>query len=177
MQIQQGGGHIDQLLRQTRAHHVALSTMADSKANMLLSVASVVIVLSFSQLDDPAFRWAARVLIGFSLLTIVLAAYAAMPKIPSIRRGKKTPDVKDPSFNILFFGDFLRLDYGAFEAAMERILNDTSLAYEAQVREVYNLGRFLSQKKYRYLRLAYLTFITGLLGAGAALIVTAVLNS
>lgn len=176
MQVQQGGGHVDQLLRQTRAHHVALSTMADTKANMLLSISSVVIVLSFGHLDDPGFHQAAFVLIGFCLLTIVLAAYAAMPKLPSLRRAKREPDVKDPAFNILFFGDFVRLDYTAYEAAMERVLNDTSLTYETQVREVYNLGRFLSEKKYRYLRLAYLSFMAGLVGAGVVLLVTAVLR-
>jgi hypothetical protein len=132
-----------------------------------------VIVLSVGHLDEPAFRRAAWVMIGFGLLTIILAAYAAMPKLPWIRRAKRPPDVKDPGFNILFFGDFIRLDYGTYEAEMERILNDASLTYEAQVREVYNLGRFLSGKKYRYLRLAYLSFMAGLLGAGLTLLYTA----
>ena len=41
-------------------------------------------------------------------------------------------------------------------------MNDASLAYEAQVREIYLLGMFLAVKKYRFLRLAYLAFIAGL---------------
>ncbi|HEY5297019.1 MAG TPA: hypothetical protein VIK59_03770 [Verrucomicrobiae bacterium] len=35
--------------------------------------------------------------------------------------------------------------------------------YGTQVRELYLLGTFLAKKKYRFLRLAYLSFFTGLL--------------
>jgi hypothetical protein len=72
-------------------------------------------------------------------------------------------------FNLLFFGDFVRMPYADFEKSMEEILNDPSRAYEAQVREIYTLGLFLATKKYRFLRLAYLTFLSGLLASGFAL--------
>jgi hypothetical protein len=50
---------------------------------------------------------------------------------------------------------------------MEKILNDPSELYQAQVREIYTLGVFLARKKYRFLRLAYLTFLGGLLISAA----------
>jgi len=46
MKIEHPGQYVDQLLRQTRGHHVELSAMADFKANMMLTVASLVIPLS-----------------------------------------------------------------------------------------------------------------------------------
>jgi len=52
---------------------------------------------------------------------------------------------------------------------MEEMLNDHSKTYEAQVREIYTLGVFLAQTKYRYLRLAYLVFVTGLFTSGLVL--------
>jgi hypothetical protein len=45
---------------------------------------------------------------------------------------------------------------------MEEVMNDPSRVYGAQVREIYLLGTFLAKKKYRFLRLGYLSFITGL---------------
>jgi len=176
MEILKPGGAQDQLLRQTRAHHVALSMMADTKANMLLSVASVVIALSFGHVEEALFHWPATVLIAFSLLTIVLAAYAAMPKLDLDSGGRPRPNLKDPGFNLLFFGDFIRLTYGEFERGMEEVLNDDSRTYEAQVREIYDLGCFLSGKKYRYVRLAYISFITGLVGAALSLLAIVVLQ-
>src|SRR5262245_35872481 len=118
MKIIQAGGHLDQMMRQTRAHHVQLSSMADMKANMLLTMSSVVITLSMPHLFKPAFTWALFTLIGFCLVTVGLAAYAVMPKVPVCTKGQCMPDLRSPGFNLLFFGDFTRLEYSEFEAAM-----------------------------------------------------------
>ncbi len=164
------------MLRQTRLHHVQLSSMADLKANMLLTMASVVITLSMPHIMQPHFKWAIVVLDVFCLLTIGLATYAAMPKLPFSLKPGAHPDVNSPGFNLLFFGDFARLEFEEFEAAMEEMMNDPNRTYEAQVRELYTLGRFLATKKYRYLRLAYLSFITGLLASGLITIFSGVLG-
>ncbi|MEJ2365307.1 MAG: hypothetical protein P8017_11625 [Deltaproteobacteria bacterium] len=58
MEIKQLGSHIDHLLRQTRMHHAQLSSMADMKANMLLTITSVVITLSVRYITEPQLKWA-----------------------------------------------------------------------------------------------------------------------
>ncbi|NOZ74513.1 MAG: hypothetical protein GXO90_03930 [FCB group bacterium] len=153
--------HLDHMLKQTRNHHVQLSQMADAKANMLLTVASVVITISVPHLMDPNLRWAALVLILFGLATIVLSTYAVMPKIPVVYKPGDHPDVNRPGFNLHFFGDFARLSYEDYEAAMEDVLNDPDKTYESMLREIYTLGVFLAKKKYRYIHLSYLFFIAG----------------
>ncbi len=173
MKIETPGGHLDHMLRQTRMHHVELSTMADMKANMLLTISAVVITLSAPHVFKPDFQWPFLVLIGFCLITVGLATYAVMPKIPLPRRGQPRPDVRSRRFDLLFFGDFTRLDYSEFEAAMEEMMNDPSRTYEAQIRELYTLGTYLAEKKYRFLRLAYLSFLTGLFASFAVMIVWA----
>jgi hypothetical protein len=50
MEIKQGGSHLDHLVRQTRMHHTQLSSMADMKANMLLTITSVVITLAWPRM-------------------------------------------------------------------------------------------------------------------------------
>ncbi len=172
MKIKQPGTHLDHMLRQTRAHHVQLSSMADMKANMLLTMSAVVITLATPQVLKPEFKWAFIVLIVFCLITVSLAVYAVMPKMNTSPHPASTSEVHSPAFNLLFFGDFVRLDYAHFEQAMEEMMNDTSQTYEAQVREVYVLGVYLATKKYRFLRLAYLAFITGLFASLALLLTT-----
>jgi len=163
MEISAPGGHLDHYIRQTRAHHVQLSYMADTKANMILTVSSLMIPLSLRYLTEPAFKWAAGVMILFCILTVVLAAVAAIPKVPLISpRSKMEPDLDDPSYNILFFGNFFCLDYDKFVKNMEEIMNDHSRTYETQLREVYVTGQYLAKKKYRFVRLAYITFIAGM---------------
>jgi len=162
MKVNQAGGHLDQMMRQTRQHHVQLSAMADLKANMLLTMSSVIVTLTASHLDKPHFRIAGLTLIAFCLATMGLAAFVAMPKLPSPPKPGTRPDIQQSGFNLLFFGDFSQLSYDEFESAMETMMNDPSLTYRTQVREVYTLGRFLATKKYRYLRFAYQTFFSGL---------------
>jgi hypothetical protein len=170
MKVQQPGSHLDHMLRQTRIHHVQLSSMADIKANMLLTLAAVVVTIIAPHAMKPLLRWPALVLIAFCLATIVLAIYAVMPKIP-LRHEPNGKDPDSPMFNLLFFGDFVQMPYEQFEGAMERILNDPSAAYQAQVREIYVHGVFLAQKKYRFLKLAYLTFLSGLFASVVAFVI------
>ena len=168
--IEKHGSHADHLMRATQFHLVQLSTMADMKANMLLTMSSVVISLSLPQLFRTPHLWPLYVLIGFCLVTICLATYAVMPKLPM---AGAVVDVNSPNFNPLFFGDFTRLSQQQFEATMQEIMNDPSRTYGAQVRELYLLGTYLARKKYRFLRLGYLSFIIGLFLSSIGFVIVA----
>ena len=160
MTINSSGSHLDHLLRQTRMHHMQLSSMADVKANILLTMACVVLTMSIGYLSDESLKWAILTLMFFCLATIVLAIYAVMPHLPFTIKGSNR-DWKNPTFNILFFGDFAAMSYETFLAGFEEVMSSPEETYIAQIKEVYLLGIFLARKKYRFLRLAYLTFLVG----------------
>ncbi|MBT8374810.1 MAG: hypothetical protein KJN80_07860 [Deltaproteobacteria bacterium] len=162
MEIRQPAVFLDHMIRQTRAHHVQLSAMADMKANMMLTVAALLIPLSIRFLDDPRLQPAALTMIGFCILTVLLSAYAAMPKLMVIKDRSKTIDPEDPSFNLLFFGSFTAMDYDDFELAMEKVMNDHGEVYEKQIKEIYLMAQYLAREKYRFIRFAYISFITGM---------------
>ena len=169
MKIQQAAGHIDQLVRQTRAHHVQLSAMADVKANALMTMSAVMMTLSVPYLTDAVFRPAVIVLFGFGVLTIILATCAVLPGISRRRQTTNVTKELPAGFNLLFFGDFVQLTLEQYKAEMETVMNDPGRTYEAQVQEIYVLGKYLANRKYRLLRLAYLSFIGGIVASGAAL--------
>ncbi len=171
MQIMQHSAHLDQMIRQTRAHHVSLSSMADRKANMMLTIASLMIPLSTGFLYDDRSHLAAVTLIGFCVLTIVMAAFAAMPKIKTGKKPDATSDLEKTSFNLLFFGSFTSMSYNEYKDAMETMMNDSNAVYETQVREIYSMGQYLAQKKYRFVQLSYLSFIAGILISSSIYIV------
>lgn len=172
MKVNHPGNEINYLLQQTRVHHMQLSSMADLKANMLLTMASIVVTLAAPQVMKAGSQLPLLVLMGFSLMTILLAAYAVMPKISFTGLHSQPPDMSSPHFNLLFFGDFTGLTYEQFETEMEKVMNSPSAVYQTQVREIYTLGVFLARKKYRYLRLAYATFISGLFASFLTLLLT-----
>ena len=171
MNIKQPSGHLDQMVRQTRAHHVQLSQMADSKANMIMTVASILVPLSIRYLETPQFRAAAMIMIGFCILTVMLSAYAALPKTTIKQPSGNLPPARNPFFNLLFFGSFVGMSYTDFEEAMEEVMNDSDQMYEIQIREVYIMGQYLERSKFRFVRLSYLSFITGLILSSCVYIV------
>ena len=166
------GPSIDHMLKQTRNHHVQLSSLADSKANMLITAASLVLTLSIRYIMDPELKWISVCLISFCILTILLAAYSAMPKMSLFLKKQKGDAADNPNLNILFFGDFIKLSYDEYEARMIDVINNPVDTYKVQLHEIYTLGLFLTGKKYRFLKLAYISFICGLLICGVAIVIS-----
>ena len=76
----------DTLLRTTQQHHVHLSAMADTKANIVITVSSVVLTLGLARLNDPDLRHAMMVLVVFTLVALLLAVLAVLPKYRPMRR-------------------------------------------------------------------------------------------
>lgn len=151
-------GHLDQMFRQTRAYHAQLSQMADLKASMMFTLASVIVTISIRYLEDPYLRWPVTVLIAGSLVTIIAAAYAVMPKLNLSTK----PDLRDPHTNLLFFGTFSHLEYSEWVTELDPILHDPDRAYEAMLRDIYEMGIYMGRKKYRFIRIAYVSFLIGL---------------
>jgi len=170
MQVQLPGSHFDHMLRQTRQHHIHLSSMADSKANMLLTMSSIVVTLAMPFLLKEELHLVALVLIPFSVLAILLAAYTTFPRLHHVPEEERSFSSK--GFNPLFFGHFTTLPYEEYEHLMEELLNDPSKTYEVQVREIYSLGIFLKNRKYRYLRYAYFSFLSGIVLSSIIFVIT-----
>lgn len=169
MNIPEPSQHIDRLIVQTRQHHVQLSAMADVKANIMLTLASVVVTILFRYLTDPVLRWPAAVNLIFCFVTILMSAYAVMPKI-RLRNGQ----ANKTSHNILFFGNFVNMDFDEYSDALEKTFLDHNKIYETQVREVYELGVFLETNKYRFIRYAYISFISGLIASGIVFVLVGI---
>ncbi len=148
---------IDQMLMQTRSHHVNLSSMADLKANIMLTLAALIVTFSIGYLDNPILRWPVIIMIFFCVITILAAAYAVMPKI------KHPPQLTDTENhgNILFFGHFMHMSYETYEDTMQHIIRNPDHAYEVQIREIYELGTYLARQKYRFVQIAYQSFLLG----------------
>ena len=101
----------DHLLRVVQQHHVQLSTMADTKANIIITVSSIVLTLVLGRLQDPELRTGLLVLGAFTLVALLVAILAVVPKFRGV---KKHEGPLPPWFNVLFFGHFTSLDRERF---------------------------------------------------------------
>ena len=154
----------DNMLRTAQQHHVQLSTMADTKANIIITVSSIVLTLSMGKIGEPEVRSSVLALMVFTLLALLLAILAVLPKYRPLRLSSEE---LPPNFNLLFFGHFAELPRERYLAEVARTLEPDGSIYAAVANDIYSLGTYLAHHKYRYLRLSYLSFLTGFLVASA----------
>ena len=154
-----------------------LTGMADSKANIIISVNSIILSIVISQLvtkleANPNLLYPVILLVGVCISAIIFAILATRP---NVSHGKFTEeDVKNKSTNLLFFGNFFRMSLKDYDWAMQEMLADKDYLYSSIVKDNYFLGVVLA-RKYRFLRIAYSIFMYGLILVIIAFVLSAVL--
>jgi hypothetical protein len=166
-----GRNTADYLLRTAQQHHAEISSMADTKANILITVSSIVLTLSLGRLAGPEAPSSLLALTAFTLLSLILAILAILPRFPRLQG---VEGALPAGFNILFFGHFARLSRQRFREEMAHILEEDERVYSTLVDDLYSLGSYLFARKYRYLRWSYLALLTGF-GAAAVIQVASLL--
>jgi len=161
MHINEPRQQLDHMLRETRIHLIMFSQMADTKANILLSISSVLLSLSLAKVADPRFTASIVILVGFLLITIFLALMTVIPKVQGFRHKKYS--IHDPTYSPLFFGNYVDVPYDEYVKDLEEIMNDPDRSYEVMVKEIYYSGVFLVKSKYKYIRSSYIFFFAGLI--------------
>ncbi len=158
---------IETMFRVTLKNHITLSNIADTKANILLSVNAIIVSLVLSnlvsKLDNPSNNylvWPTVIFVFFTVISIILSILATRPNVTS---GKFTKDdVANKKVNLLFFGNFHKMSLGDFEWAMGEMMKDRDYLYSSMKKDLYFLGKVLD-RKYKILRLTYAVFMFGII--------------
>jgi hypothetical protein len=120
---------------------------------MLIGAAFVVFTLAIGQNSMTDFSLPLLILATFSFLAAAFAALAVMPFTG-------TGASNEP--NWLFFGAFTRISESEFTRNILSIAETQEAIYRTMLHDIYQLGMVLERKKYRYLRIAYRLFLTGM---------------
>ncbi|PVX47407.1 putative metal-dependent HD superfamily phosphohydrolase [Flavobacterium sp. 103] len=166
---------IDTLFRVTLGNHTRLSGIADSKANILLSVNAIIISIALStlipKLDSPKnvhLVVPTFIMLMSSVITIIFAILSTRPKVTKGVFTKK--DIEDKKVNLLFFGNFYKMPLEDYKWAMNEMMKDREYLYNSMIKDLYYLGIVL-EKKYRLLRIAYNIFMIGIVLSVIAFVV------
>jgi hypothetical protein len=146
-----------------------LSHLADSKANIMITVCSILLSLAVAKIE-------AGVLIipitAFSIFCIPALVFSILTVMPSA--GTNENPVDHPSklkvFNPLFFMHSSLVPMRAFEYEFEEVMTDAQKYYGYMARDIYIAGLVLRTKKYRYLRWSYQSLMMGI-GLGCVALV------
>lgn len=164
------GRGIETLYRSVYDYHMSLSSMADQKANIMISintiVVSVIITLfgsGYTFADSEGFRhvrfvFPMMLLVISSLISVTFAILSARPNVTS----KEKYELDNKNSSILFFGNFAQLQIRDFVDHIRALKNEKNELYDSMSVDIYHLGGVLL-KKYKLLTWAYNIFMAGLI--------------
>jgi predicted metal-dependent HD superfamily phosphohydrolase len=154
---------IETMFRTTSQNHLMLSQMADNKANILITINSIILSIVVSVLvrkleENPNLTIPTIMLVVVCLSTTVFAILATRPNLSA---GKFTrDDIRGKRTNLLFFGNFHAMNIEDYEWSMKEMMKDADYLYGSLIKDIYYLGKVLG-KKYKFLRIAYNIFMFG----------------
>lgn len=157
---------VETMFRVTLRNHNKLSQIADTKANILLSVNAILISIALSslvpRLDNPSNAHLiipTIILVGFSVISIIFAIQSTRPKVTEGQFTKE--DVAQKKVNLLFFGNFHQMNLDDFKWGMKEVMKDKEYLYDSMIKDLYFLGLVLN-RKYKLLRTTYTVFTIGI---------------
>ncbi len=169
------GRGVETMYRATYRTHVNLSSIADNKANIMLSVNAIILSISaanlFPKLDNnPHLTIPTIILVAICLGSLFYAIQATRPKVTE--GNSSLEDIKARRSNLLFFGNFYNMKLEDFHFGMMEMIRDEEFLYSSMTRDLYYLGVVLAQK-YTYLRICYNVFLYGIIISVIAFILAA----
>jgi hypothetical protein len=155
---------VETMFRTSYRTHLALSALADAKANIMISINGIMISILLATVypsvtQDRLLLIPSTVLLMTCLVSLVYAVLAARPRVT--RNTVTLDDVRASKANILFFGTFVNMSEEDFLSGMWELMEDRRRIYSSMMRDLYGLGAVL-EKKYRLLRTSYTVFMLGL---------------
>ncbi|MBB6680738.1 HD domain-containing protein [Aequorivita sp. 609] len=170
------GRGVETMFRVTLKNHIELSAIADTKANILLSVNAIIISVALSNLvpkldnlSNAFLVWPTLILMLFSVTSVVLSVLSTRPNISSVNVTKEM--IMNKQTNILFFGNFHKMGLKDFEWGIDYLMENQDVLYNSLTKDLYYLGLVL-ERKYRLLRITYTVFMFGIIISALSFIIS-----
>jgi len=155
------------LFRVACRNQTALIRIADNKANIIISIntmiiSSIIAVTGYGVVADKITVDKTAVIVPITLIilsclvSVIIAIQAARPKLI---RNKGTDDQKEKS-SLLFFGVIPHYTQKQYLDKINTLLTSDADIYETMTIDLYNQGLIL-ERKYRLLNYAYRIFMLG----------------
>ena len=169
---------VDNILRLNLTNIVQMSLMADTKANIMITVSSIVFSVTVANMVHEQVAVPLSILGFFSTIALLCAIAVIMPRTGYPKKpGSKEIDRSSPFFNPLFFGHFSYIPLEEFKKEYAQRLERDSRTYDAIVGDIYGLGRVLATNKFKWLRYSFQSFLCGIIGAITSYIFLDVIKS
>lgn len=156
---------VDNILRVNHGNQMRLNLMADAKANIMITVASVVFSVAIANLDNELVKWPLLTFAFGCFFALLFAIFAIIPKTDYPKDATGDIDRKSPFFNPLFFGHFAHLPIDEYKDDYAETLMTDDSVYDAMAGDIYGQGKVLALRKYKFLKWSYMSFLLGMISA------------
>ena len=156
---------VDNILRVNHGNQMRLGLMADAKANIMITVASVVFSVAIANLDNELVKWPLLTFAFGCFFALLFAIFAIIPKTDYPKDVTGDIDRKSPFFNPLFFGHFAHLPIDEYKDDYAETLMTDDSVYDALAGDIYGQGKVLALRKYKFLKWSYMSFLLGMISA------------
>lgn len=146
-------------------NHLDLSSLADNKANIMLSInaliITIVIPLASSYVSKNSYL---LIPLGLLLLTCLISMIFATLATRPIKMTGYTPQaqIEKRQSNLFFFGNFYKMSYKEYQDGMYKVITKEEILDDSIMRDLFFLGKSLG-KKYSQLRICYNIFMYGVI--------------
>lgn len=153
------------LFRTLSRNHYNLLRMVDNKANIVLTMNSIIISLLMGALylapeeEKAIVDNMAKVIINFGMVSMIFALISMLPH-KYIGRTYKNSGYKGS----LYAGNYARKPLEDFEIEFKRIMNSGDNIYNEMIKDLYFLGKSVYIKQ-KLLWLSVTIFLVGLIGS------------
>jgi predicted metal-dependent HD superfamily phosphohydrolase len=181
--IKEGRG-IETLYRSVYQYHIDLSGIADNKANIMISINTIIISLvitlfgsgytftSQDSLNSIRFVFPIALLLLTSLLAVIFAILSARPTVTT----KEKFELASKKGSALFFGNFAQLQLNEFINHIKMLKKEREELYDSMTVDIYYLGSVLV-RKYRLLTWSYNIFMTGMILCALGFLIIMIFSS
>ena len=140
-------------LRANLEKHMTLNRMADSKASMIITAASLIITITLTQYAHMHLH-TVILLAGAGVSALIFSIFAIIPPLHA-----------SGSINLFYFRSFACMTEEEFKQAFMETIADKEKLYDAYLHEIYFLGKQRLTRKYALIRNGLGSLLVGLLGA------------
>lgn len=159
-------------------NHIDLSSMADNKASLLLTlnaaiIAGVVTYLGQRNGGLGIFIFPTILLLVVCMISLVLATQVTRPmKMTGL---SNIDSINQDRTSLFYFGNFYKMAFEEYKNGLKTTLQSDEMMEAQIIHDLYFLGKLLG-KKYSYLRKCHNVFMYGLGLSVLSFVICALLN-
>lgn len=153
-------------------NHISLSSMADNKANNMVSINGIILGFAVpvlgKQIPDNKLLLIPTVML--LIVTLTSMVFAILATRPIHMKGVSSMEsILSKKSNLFFFGNYYKMSYDDYENGMNATIGDEEIMNATIMRDLFFLGKTLGYK-YAYLRYCYSIFMFGIIATVLAFV-------